>query len=224
MKLSSSNPPEDPTENPTPNEEVLDETEITEIVENVVELAEQSTKQAQQVIARQDFATGTPGSADGTGRRPLGAGGGAGGVPNEQRWFIRYADQTSLTEYAKQLDFFGIELGALIPSGQMIYLSNLSKGFQKRTATSGKSESRLYMTWQGGTRKEADEQLFQKAGVNVTGAILFHFYPKQTEQLLLKLEYEYQKRKPTEIRRTYYVVVRQGSGYAFVVTRQIYLR
>ncbi|MEW4488117.1 hypothetical protein AB1L42_08545 [Thalassoglobus sp. JC818] len=216
--------PEDPAENPSPNEEVLDEQELTEVVDNVVELADQATQQAQQVNAVSTDASGTPGSADGTGRRGLGSGPGEGGIPNEQRWFIRYSDEASISEYAKQLDFFGIEMGALLPSGQLVLLSGMSSTPKKVTKSSGKGETRLYMTWQAGNRKAADAELFKRAGVDVSDAILFHFYPKKTEQLLLQTEFEYAKRNAKEIRRTYFVVTRKGSGYNFVVTRQTYLR
>lgn len=213
--------PEDPTENPS--EDVLQDVQLTEVVENVVELANQATRQAEQVQVTD--ASGSPGSADGTGRRALGSGPGAGGIPNEQRWFIQYSDQAGLNEYAQQLQHFGIELGALLPSGQLIYLSNLTNPKPTtRTSTSGKTEDRLYMTWQGGSRKQADEQLFNRAGVDASNAILFHFYPKSTEQQLLTLEFQYAKRKASEIRRTYFVVIKQGAGYNFVVTRQVYLR
>jgi len=221
LKIES---PEDPVENPS-TEEVLDNVVVADVVENVVEMSEKATKQANQLMQQTSDATGTPGSADGTGRRPFGSGGGQGGIPNEQRWFIRYADQTSIEEYAKQLDFFGIELGALLPNGQLVIISGVSGTPKKEIKTSGKGETRLYMTWQGGNRKEADEKLFQKAGVNIQNAItMFHFYPKKTETLLLTQEFNYAKKKASEIRRTYFVVTKQGSGYTFVVTRQIYLR
>lgn len=208
--------PEDPVDDPV-------EEEITDIVDNVVELSDQVTTQAEQVQVTET--EGTPGSADGTGRRGLGSGPGEGGIPNEQRWFIRYADDVSLSEYAKQLDFFGVELGALLPSGELVYLNNLSNSAPtKRVSSSGRDEQRLYMTWQGGSRKAADEKLFERAGVNLSGAIMFHFYPKQTEQLLLTQEHQYANRKASEIRRTYFVAVKEGSGYGFVVTRQTYLR
>lgn len=218
LKIES---PEDP--NPNPSEEVLDEQQLTEVVENVVELSTTASMQAQQVVVTE--ASGTPGSADGTGRRGLGSGPGEGGIPNEQRWIIRYSDESSLTEYKKQLDAFGIELGALLPSGQLVILSNVSAATPKKeTKTSGKGETRLYMTWQGGSRKAADAKIFQENGIDASKAIMFHFYPKPTEQQLMTLEFQYAKRKASEIRRTYFVVVKQGSGYAFVVTRQVYMR
>ncbi|MCA9082089.1 MAG: hypothetical protein KDA58_16120 [Planctomycetaceae bacterium] len=221
LKIES---PEDPDPNPTTTEEVLDPSEVTETVEQVVQFSDKATEQAQDVMAQATEPSGNPGSADGTGRRGLGNGPGQGGVPAEQRWFIQYADQASLDEYAKQLDFFGIEMGALLKGGQLSYMTGMSGSPKTRTATSGKGESRLYMTWQGGTRREADEKLFQKASINARGAVLFHFYPKQTEQMLLQLEYNYAKRSAKEIRRTYFVVVKKGNGYAFVVTRQTYLK
>lgn len=223
LKIES---PEEPDPNPTTTEEVIDPSQITETVETVVQISDRATEQAQDVVAQATEASGTPGSADGTGRRGLGNGPGQGGIPNEQRWFIQYGDKASIKEYAKQLDFFKIEMGVLLPaSGQLIYMQKMSTppAITKRV-TSGKDEKRLYMTWQGGTRREADEKLFEQNNINAKGGTLFHFYPKETEQLLLQLEYNYAKRNAKEIRRTYFVVVKQGSGYAFVVTRQTYLR
>ena len=216
--------PEDPNENPSPTDEVIDEQELTEVVDNVIELADQANQQARQVTVQNDF-SGVPGSASGTGRRRLGEGPGEGGISNDQRWFIKYSDDVSIAEYAKQLDHFKIEMGALLPNGQLVLLSNLTAVQPSKTVkTSGKGEDRLYMTWQGGNRKAADAEIFKKAGVDVTGAILFHFYPKATEQMLMQVEYDYAKRKASEIRRTYFAVIQGRGGYAFAVSRQTYLR
>ena len=217
--------PEDPNPNPSPTEELLDENELTETLENVVELADRANQQLQQQQSNAAETSGTPGSAAGTGRRALGSGPGSGGIPREQRWFIRYADRVSSDEYARQLDFFKIELGVLQPTGQLVYVSNVSQPKPTtRVSKSGAGEKRLYMTWQSGERRVADEALFKKAGVNVAGGILFHFYPADTERLLATLEQRYANRKPDEIRRTYFVVVKKGRGYDFVVTRQTYIQ
>ena len=107
----------------------------------------------------------------------------------------------------------------------MVYLSNLSKDPPtKRTSTTGADETRLYMTWQGGGRRKADVEFFTKAGVDVFDAILFHFYPPETEALLARLEREFANRPVDQIRRTYYVVSPERGGYQFKVTRQSYFR
>lgn len=215
--------PEDPTDDPSLAEVPADEPEIQEMLETVIEMADEATNLAQQQFEMDARNAGNPGSASGTGRRALGMGPGESGIPREQRWLVRFSDRSTLEEYARQLDFFGIELGALLPNGKLIYLSNLSADRpQKRETTSGKNEKRLYMTWRGGSRREADRKLFEKAGVDVSGARIMHFYPSETEKRLATLEQRYRNRPVDEIRRTYFVVLRNGRNYRFEVTRQIY--
>jgi hypothetical protein len=166
--------------------------------------------------------SGGSGTGTGGGRPPLGFGPGkGGGVPRELRWFVSFSDDNSLDEYAKQLDAFGIELGVLMPDGRLIYVSQLSKPSpMQRVSTTGKDEKRLYFTWQGGDRQQADLKLFQKAGITVGKGTIYHFYPPRLEEVLATLEFNYAKRKAKEIRRTYFVVKKQGGAYGFEVTRQ----
>jgi len=209
----------------TPNEESTDEpSEIEETLDQVMDLSDDATNLAERQFEIQTATAGRAGSSKGTGRRGLGSGPGRSGFPREQRWFVTFADQSSLTEYARQLDFFGIELAALYPEGKIVFLSNLSKTVSKRTAESGKGETRLYMTWQGGSRRLADMELLKKNGVDTTNTVVMQFYSKETETMMAQLELDYGKRKVDEIRRTYYAIEPDGAGYRFRVTRQIYFR
>lgn len=217
--------PEEESDDPSLAEEVSEDTEVEEVLDNVVELSDQATEQAQKQFQLDALNTGKPGSASGTGRRPLGMGGGQGGMPREQRWFVRFSDDGTLEEYAAQLDSFGIELGVLLPGGTLSYVSGFTAASpKKRTASSGKGEKRLYMTWRGGGRKTSDIQLFRKAGVNVGSGLIFHFYPKPTELILLKAELAYRGKPVEEIRRTYFVVRGEKPKFEFVVTRQSYFQ
>jgi hypothetical protein len=214
------------TDDPSLAEFESDEPEVAEMLDNVLELAETANNQAQEQYESDLRNAGKMGSATGTGRRPLGMGLGEKGLPREQRWFVAFADGGTLNEYARQLEYFKIQLGVLIPSGKLIYLSNLTADRPStREETDGSREQRMYMTWQGGRLRAADRKLFEKAGIDITGGILFHFYPKQTEQKLAQLEYERAQRSNRtidQIRRTYFVVRRSVNQYSFVVTRQIY--
>ena len=221
------------------SDEVKQQDEIPEVV-TISDFADTAAEQmesfsgdlaspdAVQSEAQQaQFGTGERnGNSKGTGnRRPLGFGpGNGGGVAAELRWFIRFADGSSLTEYAKQLDFFNIELGSVLPDGRIAYITGLAGTPKVRYGTSGKDEKRLYMKWEGGERRKADEKLFLKAGITVGRQVIFHFYPQQTEQMLVQLEMAFAKRNLREVRRTYFVVNTQGAGYEFQVTRQMYLR
>ena len=168
--------------------------------------------------------TGKAGSAKGTGRRALGFGNGTGGMPREQRWFVKFGERAALDEYARQLEYFGIELGALLPDGRLAYLTKLTETVPDvRYEKTGAAESRLYMTWQGGERRTADVQLFAKAKIEVQPeTVIFHFYPKKTENVLAQLEVAYRNRPVSQIRRTYFAVEPEARAYKFTVFRQIY--
>lgn len=205
--------------------EIQQQEEVKEEIVLLTEVADQAAERLQEIQVEQTSTAELNGSATGSGKRPLGFGpGNGGGVAAELRWFIRFADGSSLTEYAKQLDFFGIELGAVMPDARIAYISNLSGSPKVRYGTSGKDEKRLYMKWDAGDRRKADEKLFQKAGITVGKNVIFHFYPQATEQMLVTLETNYAKRDLKEIRRTYFVVNTKGAGYEFQVTRQMYLK
>lgn len=207
-------------------ESASDEPEVRESLDNVLELTDAAVTQIERQFDMGVRATvGQPGSAEGTGRRPLGSGpGSGGGFPREQRWMIRFGDQTNLDAYARQLDYFGIEFGAVV-DGKMVYISQLASPRPvMRTVASGAGEKRLYMTWRGGSRKQADLQLFRKAGIEVGTGVLFHFYPKNTEDRLARLELAYRKRRANEVRRTFFAVNSVEGGYEFAVVHQTYLK
>jgi hypothetical protein len=217
--------PDPPSQDAAVGEVGSDEPELQESLDQVVALADDAVVEVQRPLDMGLRNTGKPGSAEGTGRRALGSGpGSGGGFSREQRWLVRFADQSNLDEYTRQLDYFGIEFGAVV-DGKMIYLSKLANARPAmRTSTSGANEKRLYMTWQGGGRKQADLQIFRKAGVDVGTGAMFHFYPKEVENKLAVLELAYRNRKAREIRRTYFAVNRVDKGYDFTVVHQTYLK
>ncbi len=218
--------PEPEAHDASPAEMPSDKTEIAEALETVVELSESATQQVQQQFDTGVQNTGKPGSARGTGKKGLGIGPGTRVMPREQRWFVRFGDRSGVDDYAKQLEFFGIELGALLPDGRLAYLSKLSQPTPSvRYAAGGAGEQRLYMTWQGGDRRGADVELFKRAGVEAhPDTVIFHFYPKATETQLVKLEHDYRGRPLAQIRRTYFAVESAARGYQFVVVRQVYFQ
>lgn len=202
-----------------------DETLIKPMLDSVMDLADQATDMAQQQRRNAIANTGRPGSRSGTGEAALGLGSGLRGFPREERWFVRFNDGDTTQIYARELDSFGIELGALLPGGTLVYLSNLAAETPTvRRTKSGAGEERLYFTWVGGGRRTADFELFRKAGIDVGGAPIFHFYPQETENKLARLELDYDNRAVKDIRRTYFAVQRRGSRFEFVVTRQVYFR
>ena len=210
---------------PSLNELREDDLQVEELMETVVDVSDRAANPS-PLAAAADATGGKAGSASGTGGQPLGFGPGDAGVPTEQRWFISFNERGGLEEYAKQLEFFGIELGALdTAGGTLTTLSNLTaaKPTVARKTGGGSDEQRLYMIWQGGGRKEADVKLFAKAGIDASELPILHFYPARTEQTLLRLEQQHANRPLQDVRRTYFEVKPGGGGYTFRVTQQSYL-
>lgn len=208
-----------------PAEGLPDQTDVREMLDDVLQTSDAAVGQAEQQVQLELPRAGVVDGGKRTGRLPLGEGPGrGGGVKRELRWYIRYTDNAGLDEYARQLDFFGIELGVVI-GDELIYLSKLSAPQPVvRRVKSGDNESRLYFTWRGGQRRTADIQLFAKAGITVGDGILMQFVPPAREQELARLELGTTTRDIKQVRRTYFAVKprERGGGYEFQITRMVF--
>lgn len=213
--------PEDPTDDPSLSND-QDVSQLEQITEQVASLSETAAALVQPNSFTDPSGGGNPGSAEGTGGRPYGSGGGGrGGAKREQRWLVQFADKGDLKSYSRQLDFFNIELGCAFPDGRIFYLKDMSTSPAVREERMSSKDKRLFMNWQGGDRIKADIELLTKAGVPdpASGTVL-HFYAVATEEMMARLEQEYGGKPPDQIRRTYFQVKKAGSGYEFVVTSQ----
>lgn len=161
---------------------------------------------------------GSGGGPRGDGRYP-GDGSGRPGKP--RRWKIRFAD-TDANAYARQLDFFGIELGVLMPGGRVIYAYNLTKRTPDQRRGPSDDEKRYYLTWVSGSLEAADRELLKRANIDPGDRPILKFVPRPTEIEMIRLEQQKAGDDANRIRATYFAVQRQGNGYEFVVTDQSY--
>jgi hypothetical protein len=203
----------------------LEEPQIQETVATVLAAVARVQADLDDPQISEALESGGKGSSKGTGTQVgLGSGGGPGsGFPRAARWVIEFQEGGSLTQYGQQLQFFGIELGA-ISGANIEYAINLNKPKPDRRVGPGEAEKRLYFSWKEGTLKEADTQLMRLAGINTAGKILVQFYPAETENQLAYLEETFANRKGAEIRRTRFGVRPAPKGYTFYVIDQSYLR
>ena len=142
-------------------------------------------------------------------------------VPRWERWEIRY-EASSLESYAKQLDFFGIELGAAGGGKRHVdYASKLAAATPVARTGEGSEERRLYLTWRGGRLEALDRKLLQTAGIDVKNRIVMQFYPQRIEDLLARVELEHTKDGQVEkLRKTIFGVRATGDGYEFFIIEQ----
>ena len=95
-----------------------------------------------------------------------------------ERWEIRFASGTSVEAYARQLDFFKIELGVIGGQQQVTYLTNLSNPKPTTRTGDASEDRRLYLIWQRGAIREVDEHIAARAGVKTEGKVIAHFLPQ----------------------------------------------
>jgi len=151
--------------------------------------------------------------------RGLGHGPGKPGWP--RHWEVMFSKAT-LDVYARQLDFFGIELGILQPDNKIIYAYNLAKPKPdtKIIANPAVNERRYYLTWRNGEMQQADRDLFAKAGVEVGDRLILKFLPQKIELELMGLEKAFNNLTPKDIKKTRFGVQVDGSGFKFYVLEQ----
>ena len=154
-----------------------------------------------------------------------GPGPGGGGGPE---WEMRY-DESTLTAYAQQLDFFGIELAVVGGSKDQIeYARGFSQGAPtRRTGTRNEEQSakrrRTYFTHTSGQVQKYDQQLLKKAGINAEGfgLIILQYYPTPQEDKLIEAQRKFRGLDQASIKKTVFGIRRQGNGFEFYVVDQI---
>jgi hypothetical protein len=208
-------------------EELEEETQpqveqLLEAVTEVVSLEAASLDTMQTTM----FSSNT-GSGLGDSRPPGPLGEGDDIIPRGERWEIQY-NSNNLEAYARQLDYFRIELG-VVGGGesQVDYAFQLSNARPStRRGPGGESEKRLYMLWTSGALKQFDLQLLRAAGIRTAGRIVVQFYPQAVEDQLARIEMDFARRNGKtsvkQIKKTLFGVRGQGAAYEYFVVSQVY--
>ncbi len=160
-----------------------------------------------------------------SGGRSEGRRGGSGlgeGTGGRRRWEVRFGKGNTLLTYARQLDFFRIELGVLTPDGKVEYASNLSDPKPKRRTGPAKQEKRYYLTWQTGGLQQADIELLVRAGITTKGRLILKFLPAELEAQLATMEKAHAGQQAGNVRTTRFGIRPDASGYKFYVMDQTY--
>ncbi|MEM8910965.1 MAG: hypothetical protein AAGC97_04290 [Planctomycetota bacterium] len=169
----------------------------------------------------------TAGTGQGDSRPPGPEGEGEDIIPRSERWQLTFSAK-GMKQYAQQLDFYKIELGAVGGSIQGVdYANNLSSSPKSRRVTNTDDEDRLYFMWTTPSPlRRFDESLLTQAGVSYSGRVTMKFIPSNLENELAFIELEYAKSKGknsvTLIAKTIFESKASGGGYKFEVIDQRY--
>lgn len=201
--------------------------EMPELAEPQLEATLEAVTDAVSSVAASMDVLDTPSTVTGKGEGGLGdsrppgpLGEGEDIIPRWERWEVRWS-ATGLAEYARQLDFFKIELGAVGGSPNVDYAYNLTKPRPDRRSGPPEQEKRLYMTWKTGSLEAFDKALLARAGISYEGRLVMQFYPEEVEDRLAWMEMENGGgRSVKEFLKTVFGVRKTRSGYEFYIIEQ----
>jgi len=207
--------------------------EVEELMEPTLQDTIEAVTDAVSSVAASLVTTDTPATATtaGTGaggsRPPGPAGEGDDIIPRFERWQLNFTAR-DIGLYARQLDFYKIELGAIGGSIQGVDVaSNLSGSPKKYRVVKTEDEKRLYFMWNSPSPlMQFDRQLLGKAGIPLPNRSMLKFIPPQLENELAQIEKAYWESKGynsvTQIAKTVFESKADGRGYKFEVISQRY--
>ncbi len=203
-----------------PNDQVQIENQITQWLDALAELPMEILDQ-QEAPDKDSYGKAGNQSGNST-QRGLGEGGAGNGLPREQRWVILYSSGQSLAEYAQLLDYFKIELGAIV-DGRVVYVSQVSTDSPRQRTRLPGEDRRIRWLWRGGQRRQTDASLLKSVGLPIDeSTIIMQFLPPEIESRLVQLERTYMDVSVQDIQRTAFGIRSGDEGFSFYVIEQEY--
>ena len=142
-------------------------------------------------------------------------------IPEHKRWKIDY-ESNNISEYAKQLSFFEIDIGVIQENTNGIVRLRDVGGAPQAISTDRNAEKKsLYFTHEKRRMRRWDETLVKNNRVDLNGSFTVQFYPMKTRVLLRQVEQAYLTevgRTLRDVRRTYFKVVPSAGGFEFKLT------
>ncbi|MCL2304132.1 MAG: hypothetical protein FWC43_03515 [Planctomycetaceae bacterium] len=161
-----------------------------------------------------------PGGPKGDGRTK-----GGGGGRGKRHWEFVFPSGITAAEYARQLDFFGIELAVLQPGGKVAYVSNLSSKTPTVRYGASETENRYYLTWLKGDLQAVEWEILARAKVEHDGKLVLKFLPQPLEMQLAEMEAVKAGSQRDMLRATHFGIrpksKTQTNEYEFFVTEQV---
>ena len=153
---------------------------------------------------------------------PPGAINAAGDAGNLWRnWELHFNRGTAKERYARQLDFFGIELAVVMPENKLLYVGKFTQKKPQTRLGPADQERRCYLTWREGDLSRADAELLSRAGISSEDRVVLKILPPKVEAALAVLEKAAAGDDLDSVRRTRFGIRAAGDGYEFYVLEQL---
>ena len=207
-----------------PGVEEFPETEIPQLA-NALEAVTDAVSSVRASLEKRSGDAAIMGAGRGYGSREGGPGTGGDGIPEYKRWIINY-EADDIGVYAKQLSFFGIDIGVIHQTKNDIWrVQDVGSGGSKLKTSRERENKTLRFTHEKMKMKRWDQELCKRAGVDLSNTVQAQFYPEQTRAIIRGVEaaaLEGTGRTLNQVKNTILKVVPGGNGYQFVVVDILY--
>jgi hypothetical protein len=137
-----------------------------------------------------------------------------------RNWELHFSRGTAKEKYARELDFFGIELAVVQPGNKLLYVSSFSRKKVQTRVGPADQEKRCYLTWREGDLSRADAELLSRAGISSEDHVVLKILPPKVEAALVALERASAGGSLDGVRKTRFGIRPAGDGYEFYVMEQ----
>ncbi len=138
-----------------------------------------------------------------------------------RNWELHFDRGTAKEQYARQLDFFGIELAVVLPENKLLYVGHFTQKKPRTRVGPADQERRCYLTWREGDLSQADAELLARAGVGPEDHVVLKILPPKVEAALAALEKAHAGSDFGSVRKTRFGIRAAGDGYEFYVVEQL---
>lgn len=225
-------------ENPEGVAEDFEEPGVEELAEvpepqlaDALEAVTDAVSTTRAAIEAVDGTAAQMGTGSGLGdKRSSGLGGGGTGTSNPaEKWVVQYKTERK-DEYAKQLDYFGVEIGSLSKSSSLIeYASKLSASkptYRSGTRKDEQAQKRVFFKKPDNSPVTRwDKQFLEAAGASTANRLILNFYPQKTQAMLLNLEkakLQQDQKQFDDVKRIIFRVSNSGGKYVYSVFKVDY--
>ena len=223
-------PGEDPSSQDDPDRPTADSPALEQILNDLKKQFAESLPEFDQLepsdLPRSILATGSDGKGD---KKKLGTGpGDKGGTETAKRWEIIFESGLTEIEYARQLDFFNIQL-TTFSDGKWFRVSGMATTHPTVQVGAVEQKGGCIFFWRDAGRRQVDLSLIRKAKELTVAddSVVAHFYPREIKSKLLAIETAYAAAHGHpdlhDVAKTKFIVKRTENGYDFEIAKQTYL-
>jgi hypothetical protein len=209
-----------------PGVEMFPEVETPQL-KDALEAVTEAVSSVRADLALRDGDAAEMGKGQGFGSRDGGPGGGGDIIPEHLRWKMEY-NSPDVSDYGRQLSFFGIDLGVISQNtNEIIRIKDVGGSPSVHSSDRATEKKAFYFAHEKPRFRRWDETLAKRNNIPLENKLIVQFYPEATRRILRTVEQAYlEKNAPNmklrNVRKTFFVLEPSAAGFEFRITNMTF--